>query len=315
MLVFVGKRLAGSIFALAGVSLLTFLSIHLTPGDPVLLMVSPQATEQQIQAIRVELGLDKPIPLQYLIWLGRVVRGDLGRSLYSRIPVRELIADRLPSTLTLAASAFVVTIAISLPVGLLSAARRDTILDIAASTTTLLFVSIPSFWLGMILILIFGLYLGWLPVSGYVSPWENAFEWGRHLVLPVISLAFYETAWLVRTIRSGILEILNQEYIRTARAKGLKGSSVLLKHALKNALLPVITVLGLQFGYLLAGAVVIEEVFAWPGLGRLLVTDGIYRRDFVVIQGCVLLIASGFVIANAISDFCYALVDPRVKYE
>jgi ABC-type dipeptide/oligopeptide/nickel transport system permease component len=298
------KRLAGALGIVLGVALLTALLIHLVPGDPVELMLGESATAGDRAALRARLGLDRPLHQQLLGQLGRLARLDLGDSLYSRRPVSAVVAERLPATVELAVAALAVAAAVALPLGILAARHRGGLADSAAMGVALLGLSIPSFWLGPLLILLFSVVLGWTPVSGR--------EGLASLVLPALTLGTGMAAVLARMLRSSLLETLSEDYVRTARAKGLSPAAVLRRHALRNAALPVVTVFGMQAGALFAGAVITETVFAWPGVGSLLV-EAIQRRDFPVVQGCVLLISTTYVLVNAGTDLAYAWLDPRVR--
>ena len=298
------KRLAGALGIVLGVALLTALLIHLVPGDPVELMLGESATAGDRAALRARLGLDRPLHQQLLGQLGRLARLDLGDSLYSRRPVSAVVAERLPATVELAVAALAVAAAVALPLGILAARHRGGLADSAAMGVALLGLSIPSFWLGPLLILLFSVVLGWTPVSGR--------EGLASLVLPALTLGTGMAAVLARMLRSSLLETLSEDFVRTARAKGLSPAAVLRRHALRNAALPVVTVFGMQAGALFAGAVITETVFAWPGVGSLLV-EAIQRRDFPVVQGCVLLISTTYVLVNAGTDLAYAWLDPRVR--
>lgn len=280
--------------------------IHLVPGDPVLVMLSEFASPADQQVLRDELGLNKPLYVQYWRYVSSAIRGDLGRSIRSNRPVVDEIAFRFPNTVRLALVALGLAVVIGGGAGILSALRRNTFFDHAAMVTVLAGLSMPSFWLGLMLIIIFALRFGWVPVAGY--------EGWQYLILPSITLAAAPAALLARLTRSSMLEVLTQDYVRTARAKGLAQVNVVFKHALKNSLIPVITVLGLQLGYLLGGAVITETVFAWPGVGRLVV-DAILARDFPLVQGTVLVIALGFVFMNLLVDLAYVYLDPRMRFE
>jgi peptide/nickel transport system permease protein len=301
---FLLRRLAAALGVVLGVALLTALLVRLVPGDPVELMLGESASAGDRAALRATLGLDRPVPEQLLGQLGRLARLDLGASLYSRRPVAALLAERLPATLELAVAALAVAAAVAVPLGILAARRRGGVADGAAMGLALLGLSVPSFWLGPLLILLFSVLLGWTPVSGR--------EGLASLVLPALTLGTGMAAVLARMLRSSLLEALSEDYVRTARAKGLGEGAVVRRHALPNAALPVVTVFGMQAGALLAGAVITETVFAWPGIGSLLV-EAIQRRDFPVVQGCVLLISTTYVLVNALTDLGYAWLDPRVR--
>ncbi|MEE8502858.1 MAG: nickel ABC transporter permease [candidate division NC10 bacterium] len=288
-----------------GVSTLVFLLIHLTPGDPVEVMLGETALPAAKEALRHSLRLDQPLPEQYLQFLQGLVTGDLGTSLFSREPVLTRIVKALPATIELAVAGLAIALIIALPLGILAAVRRDTGLDHGSRFVALLGVSIPNFVLGPLLILAFAIQLDWLPVSG-----RGGFS---HLVLPALTLGMALAGILSRMVRASLLEVLGQDYIRAARAKGLSERQVILRHSLMAALIPVITILGLQFGALLAGTIITETIFAWPGLGRLTL-EAIHARDYPLVQGCVLVISFGYVIVNAMTDMVYAYVDPRIRY-
>ncbi len=286
-----------------GVCTLVFLLIHLVPGDPVEAMLGERAQPADRAALRAALGLDLPLWAQYQHYLLRLLRLDLGASFLDQRPVVAILAERLPATLRLAAVALGIALVIALPLGVLAARYRGSILDSAAMTLSLAGISIPNFWLGPLLILVFSLWLGWTPVSGD--------EAAAAIVLPAVTLGTALAAILARMVRASMLEVLGEDYVRTARAKGLGEGAVLWRHALRNAWLPVLTVIGLQLGGLLAGAVITETVFAWPGIGSLLV-ESIKARDFPVVQGCVLLISLTYVLVNTFTDLAYAWIDPRI---
>jgi peptide/nickel transport system permease protein len=304
MLSFLLQRLLGALLVIAGVATLVFLLIHLVPGDPVEVMLGESAPVADRAALRGTLGLDQPVAVQYLHYLQGLLRLDLGTSIHLRRPVTGLLLERLPATLLLAAVTLVFTLLLALPLGLLAAVRRDSLADTGAMAFSLLGVSIPNFWLGPLLILVFSLWLGWFPVSGR--------EGAGAVVLPALTLGTGLAAVLSRMVRSSMLEVLDEDYIRTARAKGLPPTRILLHHGLRNALLPVITLIGLQFGALLAGAVITETVFSWPGIG-LLTIEAIQSRDYPVVQACVLLISAGYVGINLLTDIAYGWIDPRIR--
>ena len=299
-------RLITSLVTLIGVVSLVFFLIHLIPGDPVEYILGDSARPADREALRSELGLDRPLPVQYADYLSGLIRFDLGNSLHSKQPVSALLLERLPATLKLSLVAFLLAVLIALPLGVLAATRSGTVWDSGAMTLSLLGVSSPNFWLGPMLILLFSLWLGLTPVSGMEQPGS--------VVLPAITLGVSLAAILARMVRSSLLEVLGEDYIRTARAKGVSEQRIVWRHALGNALLPVITLLGLQFGALLAGSVITEKVFSWPGIGLLLI-DAIQQRDYPVVQGTVLLIAVSYLIVNRLTDLLYRVVDPRVRLE
>ena len=287
-----------------GVVTLVFAFLHLVPGDPVDVMLGETARPADKAALRTELGLDRPVWDQYVSYLGGLAHGDLGRSFAHRKPVSEVIAGRLPATAQLAGSALVVALAVAFPLGVLAATRRDTVFDRGSLVASLIGVSMPNFWLGPLLILAFSVHLRWFPVSGREA-WTS-------VVLPAVTLGTALAAVLSRMLRSSLLEVLGSDYLRAARARGVGEGRVVWVHALRNACLPVITILGLQLGSLLSGAVVTEAVFAWPGIGTLLL-QALQGRDYPLAQGCVLVISLGYVGANLVADLLYRLADPRVR--
>lgn len=299
------KRLAGIVPVVFGVLLLTFLLVHLVPGDPVEVMLGESATSADRGALRAELGLDQPLPLQFVEYLGKLARGDFGHSIHSHAPISDLLAERIPATARLALLALALAIAIGLPLGIIAALRYRRWPDRVATVSALTLSAMPHFWLGPLLMLVFALWLGWLPVSGM----ENS----GSIVLPALTLASGLAAILTRMTRASMLEVLSEDFVRTARAKGLPERNVILRHALKAALLPVVTVVGLQLGSLLAGAVITETVFGWDGVGRLLV-ESIEKRDYPVTQACVLVIALTYVLVNLLTDLAYSRLDPRVRF-
>jgi peptide/nickel transport system permease protein len=307
-----GIRLAQVIPTLFLVSMLVFGLQHLLPGDPALLLAGEDADPTVIAQIRAELWLDRPVPVQYLHWLGRLLQGDLGYSWRLREPVLELIGQKLPVTLQLGAMAFVIALAIGIPMGVLSAVKRDTPLDWLANAVGLGGLSVPTFWLGIMMILFFSVDLDWLPPSGYVPPAEN---WQKSLattIMPAFVLGNAIAAVLMRHTRSAMLQALGQDYVRTARAKGLGERLVVLRHALRNALIPVVTLGALEFGALLSGAVLTEQVFSIPGFGKLIV-DAVFNRDYPVVQGVVLVTAAVYIGLNLVADVLYVFINPRLR--
>jgi len=298
------SRLLSALITLLGVVTLVFFLIHLIPGDPVEYILGDSARPADRNALRQQLGLDQPLLQQYRSYLANLLSLNLGNSLHSNQSVTALLAERFPATLELALAAFIIAVLIAVPLGVMAARRRGTAWDSSAMTLSLLGVSIPNFWLGPMLILLFSLWLGWTPVSGREQPGS--------LILPAITLGASLSAVLARMVRSTLLEVLNEDYIRTARAKGLKESSVIWRHALMNTMLPVVTLLGLQLGALLAGAVITETVFSWPGIGSLLI-ESIQKRDYPLVQGCVLLVAVSYLLINTATDLLYQLLDPRIR--
>jgi ABC-type dipeptide/oligopeptide/nickel transport system permease component len=312
MTAYIVRRLLLLPVVLFGVSVLVFMVLHLVPGNPAQVIAGPDAPPETVAAIEHELGLDKPLPEQYARYVGRVLQGDLGQSLRSRRPVLDDVMDALPNTIQLALVAAVITPILAIPLGAAAAARRGTRLDTGLMVVSMLGITLPVFALALGFMWTFGYQLRWFPISGYGGPiWTPAGL--RSVALPALTLAIGAVATLARLTRSAMLEVLNQDYVRTARAKGLREQVVLLRHALANALLPVLTVLGLQVALLLSGAFVTETVFAWPGVGRLAVF-AIQARDFPLVQGTVLVIAVMFVLINLVVDVLYAYVDPRIHY-
>jgi peptide/nickel transport system permease protein len=306
MLTFILQRLLGALLVILGVVSIVFLLIHMIPGDPVEIMLGESATTADREALRAALGLNLPIRVQFQNYLIGLTQLDLGTSIHLRRPVSALLLERLPATGLLALVTLIITLMLALPLGIIAAVRRNTWWDTGAMSFSMLGVSIPNFWLGPVLILVFSLWLGWLPVSGRSGL--------AAVILPSLTLATGLIAVLSRMVRSSMLEVLGEDYMRTARAKGLSPRRVILHHGLRNALLPVITMLGLQLGALLAGAVITETVFSWPGIG-LLTIESIQSRDYPVVQACVLLISVTYVLVNLLTDLAYAWVDPRVRLE
>ena len=313
---FLVRRLLLLAPVLMGVSVIVFLVLHLAPGDPAEIMLGSQATQEDRLRLRADLGLDDPLHVQYGRWLGHVARGDLGRSLWMRRPVLGEVLVRLKATLILTGTALVLSSIGGVALGILSATRPNSWLDRTSAVASLFGASMPVFWLGIVLMVIFSLTLGWLPASGMYAPYGggDVEDLLRHLVLPALTLAAASVTIVARLTRSAMLEVLGQDYIRTARAKGLVERRIVVRHALKNALVPIVTVIGVQAGYLLGGAVLTETVFAWPGVGTLMV-QGILARDIPLVQGCVLVVALTFVLVNLFVDLLYAWLDPRIRYE
>ena len=313
---YLARRLLLLVPVLAGVSIIIFMVLHLSPGDPVEIMLGSQATQEDRVRLRADLGLDQPLPVQYARWLGHVVRGDLGRSLWMKRPVLGEVLLRFKATLILAGTALVLSTTIGLALGVASATRPNSLVDRLSATASLFGASMPSFWLGIVLMVVFALRLGWLPASGMYAPYGGGDlrDLLAHLLLPAVTLAAASVTVIARLTRSTLLETLGQDYIRTARAKGVRERAVVLRHGLENALIPIVTVIGVQAGYLLGGAVLTETVFAWPGVGTLMV-QGILARDFPLVQGCVLVVALSFVLINLAVDLLYAWLDPRIHYE
>jgi peptide/nickel transport system permease protein len=305
-------RLAATIPVLLLVTAGVFALLHLIPGDPVEAMMAESADASAKAALRAELGLDRPLAVQYLAWMGRLLRGDLGRSIRNGEPVIENVGRRIAPSVQLALLAMTISLLIAFPIGLASAVRRNGGVDRAGTTFALFGICMPNFLLALLLIFLFGVTLRWLPISGYVDPREELVEGLRSLALPAVTLGLALAAVVTRTLRSSMLEALSEDYVRTARAKGLSEWRVIRGHVLHNALLPVVTVLGLQLGTLIGGAVITEYVFALPGVGRLVV-DAVFARDYPLVQGVVLLIAVAFIVSNLLVDLLYGLIDPRLR--
>ena len=327
MIRYILKRAVALLFTLLGVSVIVFLLVHLAPGDPVRIMLGEQARPADVERLNRIYGFDRPLPAQYARWIGNAIRGDLGVSIRSQTSVLELVAQRLPATVELAVASLVLAVLIGIPLGVLAAATRNTPIDFASMIAALVGVAAPNFWVGLILLSTVAANVGWIPVFGRgpgvlealvalftrleVGPLYDAL---RHLLLPATAIGTSIMALITRLTRSTMLEVLNLDYVRTARAKGLRRVRVVFVHALRNALLPVVTVIGVQFGALLGGAIVTEVVFAWPGIGRLIV-DSISQRDFPVVQGSILLLAAVFVLVNLVVDLSYGLINPRIRYD
>jgi peptide/nickel transport system permease protein len=312
MLKLVGRRLLATIPLLFFVSLVVFSFVHILPGDPAVLFLGEEADPDTLARFRARLGFDRPLTAQYADWLAKAVRGDLGRSLRTNQPVTEAILQRLPVTLELLVAALLISLAIAIPMGIVSAIKRNSGVDLLSTVFALVGFSMPNFWLGIILIYVFALLLRWLPPSGFVPLAASLPENLRSLILPALTLGTALAALVTRQLRSGMLEVLRQDYVRTAQAKGLSGRQVVGKHALKNALISVVTVVGLQIGGLLGNTIITETLFALPGIGRLMI-DAIFSRDFFVVQGVILFLAMGYVLSNLAVDILYSYLDPRIR--
>ena len=309
---YVASRLLQAIPVLFLTSVIVFLLIRAIPGDPALLLAGQSATEQQVDALRHQFGLDEPLIQQYLNWAGRMVRGDLGLSYVSNRPISELILSRIPATLHLAFGALFIMTIIGVPIGIVSAIRPRSLFGRAIGLVNALLIAVPSFWLGILLVLLFAVSLDWLPASGYVPIWENPVESLIHLILPSITLGAYGTAVIIRFLNASIRETLGADYIKTAYAKGLTEKRVVERHVLRISLLPVVTIMAIQFGQLLGGAVVTEAIFGWPGIGRLIL-DAVGNRDYQILQSTMLFFVFMFIALNILADACYALLDPRIR--
>lgn len=306
MLNYLYSRCATAAIVILGVSTIVFLLIHIVPGDPVEVMLGETAQLADREALKSALGLDRPLWQQWLMYMQQLSQLDLGTSLYSRREIASVLAERIPATLLLACAGIISAIIIALPLGILAAVRRGSAWDLGAMTFAMLGISVPNFWMGPLLIMIFSLWLGWFPVSGK--------EGISSLILPALTLGTALAALLSRMVRSSLLEVLNEDYIRAAQARGLSDMAVIMRHGLPNAALPIITILGMQLGALLAGAVITETIFSWPGVG-LLTIEAIQNRDYPVVQACVLLISLSYVFINLLTDLAYAVLDPRVRLE
>ena len=307
------ERLLLALVVILGVTFVVFLIIHLVPGDPARVILGVQANEENVAALQERLGLDEPFFVQYFTWLRNAVQGDFGRSLITRQPVAPQIWDRLGATVQLAGVALLVGMAIAFPAGIISALKPGSRTDIATSILSQVGVAIPDFWLGIMLILLFSLTLGWLPSRGYTPFSEDPLDWLAHIVLPALTLGIISGSIQTRFIRSAMLEVLNENYIRTARAKGLSERAVLVNHALRNAMITIVTIIGLQITALLSAVVVVEVVFGWPGLGRLAL-EAVLDRDYPLLQGTVLTIAVLLTLVNLAIDLLYFFLDPRIEY-
>ncbi len=333
---YIARRLLNLIPVLLGITLLVFVFLHLIPGDPAVVMAGERATPDQVAALREQLGLNKPLPLQYLVFLGNLLRFNFGTSIITGVPIAEEIRIRWPATFELSVAAMLVAVILGIPAGVLAAVRKNSAVDNLTMSGSLLGVSLPVYWLGLLLVYLFAVNLHWLPPSGRLSI-DAGFNFKpitgfyvldallqgnfrvlkdvlAHLVLPALTLGTIPLAILARITRSAMLEVLSQDYIRTARAKGLLERWVIFKHALKNALLPVVTIIGLQFGTLLGGAILTETIFSWPGIGSW-IYEGILSRDYPVVQGGVVFVAIAFVLINLLVDLSYAFLDPRIQYQ
>lgn len=307
------RRLLAMIPALLGISIIIFFMIHLIPGDPISIMLGRVSDKEVLAAVRAQYGLDKPLATQYFAWLGNAVRGNLGYSISTHQPVAAQIAERLPRTLYLLVGGISITLLLAVPTGILAAAKHNSWIDLGLTTMTLVLMSIPSFWLAIMLILVLAVRFRLLPATGFVYPQEDFGEFLRHIFIPSLALGATEAALVARILRSSMLDALQREYVTVARAKGVCERRVLYVHALRNAAIPVITVFAIEIGYLLGGAIVIEQVFAYPGMGLLLIT-AIRTRDYPVIQGTILVFALLFLTVNLLTDILYTLVDPRIRY-
>lgn len=318
MTIYIIRRLIQALIVLFIVTALVFILMHLLPGDPILYYLTQdrftQATQEEIATLRHQFGVDRPIVVQYFDWLNDIFHGDLGRSVSRRVPVNDLIKQALPISFYLGTLSFIISNAIAIPIGIISAARRgkwsDTVLTVLANIG----ITAPTFWVGVILIYLFGITLGWLPTHGYTSPFEDFWRSTRQIIMPIICLSVFPLAGAVRQTRSAMLEVIHQDYIRTAWSKGLTERTVILKHAVKNGIIPVVTLVGMGIGSIVGGQVLVEQVFTIPGMGRLAV-DALFARDYAVVQGIVLIIAVVVLLSNLAVDISYGWLDPRVRYD
>ena len=308
------RRIISLIPVLVLVGVTAFFLVHIIPGDPAAVMLGADATPQQIQELQEEMGLNRPLYVQFVVWMSKVIRGDLGESFFMGRSVTQALMERLPATISLAVVSLFIAILIGVPSGIVAAIKQNKIMDQAVMVMALIGVSLPSFWLGLTLILVFSVMLRWFPSGGYIPLTENFLGGLRYIIMPAFALGFMQAALIARMARSSMLEVLHQDYIRTARSKGLRERLVILRHALKNAIIPVLTVIGIAFGVLLGGAIIVETVFTYPGVGRLVV-KAVQRRDYTLVQGALLLISCIYVLVNLLVDILYPLLDPRIKYK
>ena len=309
---FLVQRTFISAVTLLVISVVVFTGVRLIPGDPARVLAGTDADEAGLEEVRQKYGLNDPIPVQYLRWLGLVVRGDLGESIRTRESVTRVVGLKLPITIQLACYSLLVALAVAIPAGVLAAVRRNTVWDFLASGVSLCGVSIPNFWLGIMLILFFSVRLGWLPASGYVPPTQDLLGNTRRMLMPSVVLGTALAAVLMRQTRNSMIEVLSADYIRTARSKGLGTFAVVVRHGIRNGLIPVVTILGLQMGALISGAVVTEQIFVVPGFGRLIV-EAVFTRDYPLVQGVILITASAYVLINLLVDVSYSLLNPRIR--
>jgi peptide/nickel transport system permease protein len=307
------RRLFYSLFIIWGCATLVFFLLRAIPGDPVLVMLGQEYTPEAAAQMRENLGLDEPMYVQYVKWFGNVLQGDLGRSIATDEPVSRTIASGMPKTLSITLFALVVGLVIAIPMGMLAALRRGSAFDYVASISTFIGISLPAFWFGIVFILVFAVKLGWLPALGYAPLSDGFWPWFQHLILPGLAAGVGEAAILMRFVRAGLLEVLGSDYVRTARAKGLRERIVITRHAMRNALIPVVTVAGLSIGGLLSGLVITETVFSIRGMGRILI-NAIFDKDYPIVQGVILLVAVILVTTNLVVDIIYSFLDPRIRY-
>jgi peptide/nickel transport system permease protein len=309
---FIARRLAQAVPVIFLATVGVFMLLHLLPGDPAALMAGPDAPPATVEFVRHDMGLDQPLPVQYVVWLGHIVRGDLGKSIFSKLPVSQLIGQRAPATIELAIAAEVLTILIALPLGILAAIKQRSPVDWVVSSVTSVGLAIPNFWLGILLILLFAVSLGWLPPGQRGDFGRDPVGELKFLTLPAITLALPLAMTLSRLTKASVLEVLYEDHVRTARSKGLSDASVVSGHVLRNALVPIVTAISLDIGRLLGGALIVETIFAWPGLGTLMLT-AVGNRDYVIVQACLLLLVGVFILVNLAADLSYGFLDPRIR--
>lgn len=312
MLIFIVRRVLQAIPVVFLASVGVFLLLHLLPGDPAQMLAGSDTSPETLEAIRQDLGLNEPLPVQYLVWLEHVLRGDLGKSIFSKIPVSTLMWQRLPATLELAVAGEILTILIGIPLGVIAAVTQRSRVDMGITSVISLGLAIPNFWLGILLIILFAVVLGWMPPGGRGDFSKDPLTALKFIALPAITLALPAAMNLSRLTKASVLDVLYEDYVRTARAKGLSHRFVVVKHVLRNALIPVITAVGLEFGRLLGGAIIVESVFTWPGLGTLMLTS-IGNRDYVIVQAGLLLLVVIFIVVNLLTDIAYGFLDPRIR--
>jgi ABC-type dipeptide/oligopeptide/nickel transport system permease component len=312
VIVFAARRLAQAVPVMLLASIGVFLLLHLLPGDPAALMAGSDAPQSTIDFVRHDMGLDQPLPVQYVVWLGHILRGDFGKSIFSKLPVSQLIGQRAPATIELAIAGELLTILIALPLGVIAAVKQRSPMDWVISTGTSLGLAIPNFWLGILLILLFAVALGWLPPGQRGDLARDPAGELKFLALPAFTLALPLAMNLSRLTKASVLEVLYEDHVRTARAKGLADTAVVTGHVLRNALVPIVTAISLDIGRLLGGALIVETIFAWPGMGTLMLT-AVGNRDYVIVQACLLLLVGVFILVNLVADISYGFIDPRIR--
>src|SRR5215207_215439 len=312
MLIFIIRRVLQAIPVVFLASVGVFLLLHLLPGDPAQMLAGTDTSPETLEAIRQDLGLNEPLPVQYWIWLQHVARGDLGKSIFSKIPVSQLMWQRAPATLELAVAGEILTVLIGIPLGVIAAVKQRSRIDLGITSTISLGLAIPNFWLGILLIILFAVVLGWMPPGGRGDFSRDPLTALRFIALPAITLALPAAMNLSRLTKASVLDVLYEDYVRTAWAKGLDGRRVVVRHVLRNSLIPIITAVGLEFGRLLGGAIIVESVFAWPGLGTLML-QSISNRDYVIVQAGLLLLVMVFIVVNLLTDLAYGFLDPRIR--